>query len=478
MRYVWRLAGFLLPCLLLLVFMWMDIQPDGVLKGELRPGDRTAFLYAPLPDTRIKAVEYQGENVYAMTGDPSYFTVRLPKTRYDYVTVGVEYLPLNQSTFEIGPEAAPGAQSFDLKPLYQEALEKITWPVRKVEDGFVYERPGTGPDHSRNKVATYAYEYALPYRDPAYVPSQELRTYEVDLRGSHRLKTYVKNESLNIDFTFTDMNREIGRDDIVITVRDENGRMVKELRQDDDGNENMDQGVTRYDISLQVNDLPEGVYEISIDTNSDLFIRTIETSLSRFVFLNRLYVGDNVGWRNTPARTDYYGNGQAYTLLTLHNEGLQTVYFDDASVPLEKTHTNTQFVLEKPKSSLRIRIPQGDVSVVGDGVFALTADTFFAPDPRVVGALTDIERLGVDAVYASYERQGGDGWRYGAQTFNASEWWDLGYTSVRFALAAPSIVVKEGAIYIKRITVEFEKPRIHTLGGFLRAARERIPFGI
>lgn len=479
--------GFLLPFLLLGGLLWIDIQPDGMLKGGLVPGKRNPYMYHPLPDTRIAVKKdfqvgvEEDIDVYEMTGEPAYIALRLPKTQYDRVVMGVEFMPMQQTVFEIGPESSPGAQTFDLKPLYQEAIEKLKWTMRDVDGGFVYEKPGfEGKSHARDRIATYAYEPTTPYRDPAYAASTERRSYEVDLRGTHQMKVYIKDQPLDMQFTFSDMNREIGQDDLIVAVRDEEGRLVRELRQEDDGNERMDQEVNRFTIPLYLENLEEGVYEISISTTTDIFLRTIDTTLTRFVFMNRLYIGDAIGWRNAPARTDFYGNGQAYTLLTLHNEGLQTVYFDDASVMLNKTHVNTQFILEKPSERLRMRVPNGDVSVVSDGVFALTAEQFFMPDPVQVGPFTDIERLGVEAVYTSYTRlpDTNGAWRYAEQTFDAASWWSAGYGTVRFALSAPFIATQEGAMYIRRITVRFEKAPITTPRDFIRAVRERIPFGI
>ncbi len=471
--------GFFIPFAVLWGFVLVDIQPDGMLEAQLIPGVRTPYLYSPLPDTRIRASEYENEKVYDMNGEPAYFSLRLPQTAYDRVTIGVEFMAVDQPILEIGPETKEGAQSFDLRPFFNSFLEESPWSVRKQGDVSIYEKNTKDTEYVRDEVATYAYEFPVPYRDASYTANTARRAYEVDLRGSHRIKAYVKDEALDMRFLLTDLNRDLGRDDIVIQIYDESHRLVKEILEADEGNDRADQDVTSHEIHIYERGLAEGVYEINIATTTDVFIRTIDTTLRKFVFLNRLYAGDAVGWREAPARTTYIGNGQAYTLQTLHNEGLQTVYFDRASIVLDETHTQTQFILEKPREKIYMEIPKGDVLVVSDGVFALTEDAFFMPDTRALGPFTNIESLGIDAVYTTYEPvdQLG-GWMRAEQTFDAQAWFEADRRTVRFALSAPFIATQEGHVYIKRIYARFEKTPIHSVAGFIHALRERIPFGL
>jgi hypothetical protein len=266
---------------------------------------------------------------------------------------------------------------------------------------------------------------------------------------------------------------------VTVQIYDESHRLVKELLVPDDGNERADQEATPRELHINETGLAEGVYEVNIAMTTDVFIRTIDTTLRKFVFLNRLYAGDAVGWREAPIRTSYISSGQAYTLQTLHNEGLQTIYFDRASVALDETYNQTQFILEKPKDKTKLEIPKGDVLVVSDGVFALSEDSFFMPDTRALGPFTNIESLGVDAVYADYNpvQKSGD-WMRAEQSFDARAWWQANRRTVRFALSAPFIATQEGHVYIKRIYVRFEKTPIRSVSGFIHALRERIPFGL
>ncbi|MBU1126638.1 hypothetical protein KJ758_03435 [Patescibacteria group bacterium] len=478
----------ILPFTLFFWLIWIDIAPSGIKTVVYLAGQDSPYINHLLPSERVEYPDQnkKSESFVRIKGEPVYFSVDLPRTDFDTVEVGLEFRNNQQPILELGALVDPVSDAYDLRPIQNIIIEESDWSL--VEDGNIILLDRAGLETSvfdfldnpeLDKLATYNFELNIPYREPNYQALGYTRVVKTSLRGHHQYATYIKNEVLSLDLTYSDVNRTLGADEVVVRVFNEQDEVVFEEKKNDDQNTTENQEDSKHSISIRLPNLPEGVYRVELSGTSDIFWRILASSQRYMSFVDRVYLGDSVGYEDGLHASNLYTNAKNLSFETAHVEGIQTIKINEKSVDIYTSHKKIDYAIATPGTAL-IDIPSSDIKITGRGKYALSADAFFEPDPIKLTYNSDLEVLGVNYILAGYSApQEREGWLANPTShyteFNVDEIkQDNG--SAKFILSVPGIE-DGGWVDLHKITLTFKKDPI-TFWQFLAELRERLPFGI
>lgn len=483
-----QLAIILVPILVFVALLWVDIVPSGTKVVEYTAGDQSPYINHLLPSERVEYSEETAKNkaYVRIIDEPAYFSVDLPQTDFDTVEVAIEFENEEQPVFEIGALVDPFADAYDLRPIQNTMLEDLNWASSTEWGTLFLDRTGQEKsmydfldDPDINRLATYHYDLGQPYLESGYRASNNVKTTTVSLRGHHQYVTYIRDEVLNLEAAYMDMNRTLGKDDVAVRVYNESGTLLHEVVQNDDENETEDQISSKHEIDIAVENLDEGVYYVELSGTSDIFWRELRSTQKYMTFIDRVYLGDMVGYLDDPQSVNVYTNAKNLVFETAHVEGIQTVNVTGQPVEIYTSHEKIDF--EVPTSGVaEVYIPVGDLKVSGAGKYAFSREAFFEPDPAKLSWNTDLDRLGVDYILANYTApEEHDEWLVNPQ--NGSTEFRLADIAqedayAKFIVSVPGIE-EGGWIDIHKITLTFKKDPM-TFWEFLGAVRDRLPFGL
>lgn len=483
-RWILQILVICLPVVLFGWLLWVDIAPSGVRTAKYVPFEINPYVHRPLPDERAVEVDATEEAYLSLTGNPVYMSVDLPRTGFDQVEVAVEFQNDGQPLFEIGGLVDVFSESYDLKALHNPILEDSSWHRSASEDGtFLLERSReygsvdaflrTPPD--RSATAVYRYDIDSPFRMGAGENLYESRDWNVSLRGSHAVATYLGGEGLDLTLTFMDMNRTYGNDEVRVVLRNEQGNVVKEVKSQDDGNDTSNQISSTRTLSLKTNSLPEGVYTLELLGTSDIFWRRIQTNTRFFVFRNRLYIGDTVGHLQESVPTHFYTDGKRLSFETFHADSADRIMIGQKTIPIHTNHELVSAFIDE-RGVLGASVLRGDIRITGTALFAFDQDAFFQPFATPVDAYTNLDALKEDYVLATYSVPLTEGdWRKATATFDIPELYQHD-RSLKFVFSIPRREDVDAEIRIRSVEVRFKKEPVTSVSGFLREVFERIPF--
>ena len=251
------------------------------------------------------------------------------------------------------------------------------------------------------------------------------------------------------------MNRDEGEDSISVLVFNEEGLPVAEARASDDGNISMDARPSGLEkLSLRVDGLPEGVYKLVINAPRDIFFRKVHTPQSKAVFLNTVFIGDEVAYREPPDGTRFWTNTERMVMQTRHAEGVQDVSVDGETLSIAEPY---QWYESVPGDGLsEVRVPAGDLEIVMEGKIAFIKSQYFNPDPINITAYTDLETLDVDYVLGEYvsPRKEGD-WLVSIVSFGADELYAEDDGTWKISFSTPLVAQFDTEVLVHKINTWF-----------------------
>lgn len=482
-----RLIQFVIMLIPVMLFVWLlviDIAPGGELVVRHVVDENSPYINSILPEDRTLGIQFgaNGEAYTTIINDPVYFSVELPNTQFDEAEVELEFANDGQPIIELGGLVDIYSEGYDLKPLQNLIIENSEW--NKIEDeGIVLLQRVSNflsidnfllnlPD--RSKIATYQFDLKDAYRISNYSALGYQQTFNVSLRGYHKYQTYIKDEDFNLELIYMDMNRTTGSDGGVIRVWNESDQVMFEMEFKDDRNETDNQISNTSTIVIDKSGWPEGVYSVELSGTSDIFWRQIKTSQRYLTFVNKLYIGDDIGYLADSKSTSFYTNSKNLSLETYHADATQRVTLGADEIKIPYSHEKVTHTVEDA-GVVYGYTPTGDVKITGDGKFSLSVNSFFDPDPVKLNAFTDLDALGVNYIIAKYpgvtEREK---WQTASVTFNISELYKFD-NSVKFIISLPAITTMQETVNIHAINVTFIKERL-TVWEFVKEILARVPF--
>lgn len=465
----------LVPALALGILAYHDVSPNGERAVRYEMGERSPFVFSPLPSERVSDVVESDAGAYVtMVDEPVYISVEPPGSDYESVRVELAFDPHDQPIVELGGLVDIQAYAFDFRPMANGILERLDWPrVAESQDGmqtvlFAREEVNAAIDDflafppERSAIATYRASLTTPYRMEDYMPLGSTRHVDVSLRGSHEFLTYVKDEDVALSVAYSDVNRTYGADEGAVRIWRHDGTLMAEKVLTDDGNISEDQLSARSTIMLSGEDWDEGVYRVELSGTSDIIWRSIDTSLRYVTFKNRLYIADEVGYRSSERATSFVTNARRLTLETFHAESPDEVTIGEQTVAISQTHTKVTADVGDGELLSGVT-PAGDIKMTTEGKFALSADMFFDPDPVGLTPFTDLDQ--VSYVYATMAVPSAEGgWRTADATFDLSSL-VVENGAYKFAISTPGLKELGTSVDLHAVEFTFIKPPM-SVGGF------------
>ncbi|PIS05543.1 MAG: hypothetical protein COT81_00830 [Candidatus Buchananbacteria bacterium CG10_big_fil_rev_8_21_14_0_10_42_9] len=481
LTFLIRIFIYLTPAVL---FFWLwqkDLVRDGVLVATYNFDQLSPFISPLHPQSRVSdPVVEAGDTYQIVKDDPVYFDVRLPR-HFNSASVKIRYQNIDQSIIELGALASRLAWSFDLRAVYNEAVnqlfhDKLVWDPIYQDDVVLFRKDQRFktvdefldqlPPHDR--IASYRYDLPGDLFLSRYQPRNFGVEINKSLRGEHRFFTYVKNEPLELKLLIQDVNRNFGDDYLDIAVYKEDQQIYSTFIQDD-GNVKDDAKFSEpQEVDISLPGLAEGVYRVELITRSDdIFIRRLATPQDLLVFIGGVYLADNVGYadeysdeRSKP--TLLYTNGSRFKAFTSHIEGLQTLKIGEHILDLTKTHK--LYSLDADFSNKEILVPRNDVRVLTNGFIAFSNETFFVPEEV---NLNDGEKFNTDAiryVIARYKQPvERDGWLVSQVDFDLNKL-DATGDKLTFVISLPGLEGGDRGVKIGSIEIELKTSPLDWFG--------------
>lgn len=457
------IISFFLPWVLaggaLFVLCAIRFPSNGVFRVSSVLDGRSAWINPFLPGERTSqpGVQPEGWIGQRITDDPTYFTARVPGP-YERVDVSLEFRPVHQPFLEFGLVRDAAGNDLDLQPLFSESLESSNWKRVETADVTGFIRTGNRDSrlHAESADGLAVWDATTTYpvlQDPV----GEERVTSVSLRGSHDFYVVPAGGEVRMTFGVQAANRTEGSDNAVFRVfrgDEEISRRVFGTS----GSQERRMGKTSFH-DIVVKDAEAGVYRISFVAPDDVFLREIRTTSQHWMVGPRLYFGDVVGYATTTQAGRALTDSRHLVAETFHVEGTQSIQFGSGSFAVKKTHEPTRS--DRAESgAARILAPNGDVRLIGDGLFALRDDAFFVPRPRRWGDRTNPDLEKIDGVLTSYQRPEKleEGW------YRAHFSWpiDVSLERLRFVMSAPGIAARAGGVDVRNVELVYTRPAVNS----------------
>lgn len=442
------------PVVVFLALCWIRLAPSGKFVVDVNPTERSPYIDHLLPLDRTE----EQDDILSIVNDPVYAAVHLPGSGYTSAHIAIEFRLYNQSLFEIGAITDIFTQSAALKPLAFTTLDSLSWPVTQQNkwrlwsadtapesiEGFFANNP------ERSSVATFHAELPGVYREPAYRPTTT--RIITALRGAQRFATYTSGGPLEFSLVFQDENRAAGSDALDVRVWNEAGEPVVDLHIDDDGDTTaggVASGLVAFPHTTQ--SFPEGVYTFELSSTSDIVWRAIEINQRYATFLNRLDLAEST------QPLSFVTDAKSLTVETSSASSPNTLTISDRAIDVSVRGTKVYAVVEEAGIVVGSADP-GPIRITGDGLFAFTRDSFFNPYPIKLGATTDLEARGIQAVLATYQppHDLGEGWKRATAEIDLTTV-AVEDGAIKLVFSAPQIANVDGVIDIRRIRISFHK---------------------
>lgn len=440
---------------------WLNLAPSGVLEARYDFNRPSPFITSLLPGGRALPIarNESGKFYQGIIGDPVYFRLQSPRS-FDRAILSVTFQNPDHPVLEVGGLASRDPDNYDLKSLENRIIDELDWPAMHYNDLTLYQRyPRYDTVNAflespspRNEIATYHAPLEVPFRLPGYSPTAAVHTIDASLRGAHTFYAYVKNETLEVTFWVQDMDRASGGDPITVTVyrgSDPIGTVS------DADNARVNDG-RPYPIHLAIPGLPEGAYRLEFRASRDVFIRKIETRSKKFVAQDKVFLGDEAGYRDYDRPVTLWTTGRLLRAQTLHDDGTQELVVGEAVVRVAESHREYAHRITGVPP-VRLYSPQGDIELRANGFFAFSPEALFVPEPVRLVWDTDIDAEGINYILAEYAPpREENGWKKATATFDLTKL-RVEDRAIPFVISAPGITELQNEVRLGEIAVRFER---------------------
>ena len=456
---------------------WQAVVPGGKITYSRDFSHGNSFIRDLTPSDRVADGEDSG--VKYIIGDPVYFTLRTPRT-FDSAVLTVKFRRMKEEfqspagdwnsklpVIEAGVLADKTVWRYDLKPLDNRIIDQLALIWDRTDDNGVMllqrdKKFGSVGDFlaalpERSGIAVYNYDLPADFKLAGYRPSEKgmVPVLPYPLRGAYQFYTYIKSETLDFSFVFSDLNRNTDPDPVDIFLYYDN-EMIDSAHLDDDG-VTADSGAVSADRSYELKEagLPEGVYKIEIKTNDDIVTKQVRSSQSKFALINKLdLLPDDA--RDLKLYTD----SARIQALTVYPDRLQTIGIGNNKLALDKTYTLIEKVAPATASATpynEIRLERDGVELSGDGVFAFSPEALVDPRQKTVDSSLDVNAAGIDYIIARYSPPAKTG-----EWYSATADFDLKHAyrengAYSFIISIPGLRADDGSVdYVEIGEIEVE----------------------
>lgn len=471
--FILRLIFLLLPFALALWLLYKDFVVSGQLFASYDFKNPSPFISVLRPQSRVSEILHTDTGDYFQTikEEPVYFDIRMPRM-LSTAEVSIVYKNFDQQIFEAGAMTDKDQWIFDLKPVENNIMDylfqdKLRWTLARDQDVVLFQRSKKFQSISdfldnlppNEKIATYNYAIPKDYIMKNYVARPGGVVINKTLRGSHRMYAYIKNEPIDMEIWIQDVNRHEGDDYASIEIINKNSESIYSsfVKPDNDAGSSLKMSDVRKE-HIAVNDVPEGLYRIELTAPSDdIFIRRISANFSYLVFINKVYLGDTVGYSDGYIQermepTLLYTNGKNISAITTHIEGLQSLLINTIVLNIDDTHK--KFVSPLNYKFKKIVVPKNDITIETKGMISFSDNNFFNPEFTTLSDGSEFDMDTISYVIARYAqaKETDNGWREAKLSFDASKYY-TDDSMLHFVLSLPYIKTGDKGVSISNISV-------------------------
>jgi len=484
-----RLILYSILGLIIIFLIYQAVVPLGQITYSITPCDNSFFIQKLQPKERVSEVDKTG-CTQKIIGEPVYFNLNTQRT-FNQAAVTVTYQDSGQNNIiELGPQADEW-KNYILRPLENKIIDRLNWNKISGNGAVLYQREKkfkTIEEFLNNlppREEILAYKYDLPqlkyiegYQNTTGLPAcqsyvlciagrlrrpEELgapRNDILPLRGAYQFYTYLKNEPLDFNFSFSDLNLNKDADNIKVAIYYKDEQIAEKNLADERGGEEERQRADAGNIKLNMANLPEGFYKISVIANDDIITDKIISSQNIVSFINRIWLAEN---ENKPIAL--YSDVPEATISTLNAASLQKINVNGDSLELAETYR--QFSLPTRQSQSTLKLKTGDVILSGAGVFSFSEDAFYDPDYKKMVKTTDVDEEKINYIITSYSSQNEgevssprplDSWKTKTVSFDLTKAFRY-KNNYNFIISVPGLIAEDGVddwVEIKNIKVELK----------------------
>ena len=470
MRYLRLTSIFLATASFIAVLVWLIAQnlvPSGVFRAHWDPAKTNALIGPIVPESRVLPLRIadDGTPYRSLIEEPVNFNVRLPSS-FDTAKVSVT-LNDGPKVVEIGGLASRETWVNDLRPAENLIIDGLGWTTVRGNGLTLYERKADFKNIDEflanvpvSGVAVYRADLSTLIKIPGYVPQKTLQTYKTAFRGATTIKTYLEKEKLDFAFNIQEVNRHIGADGFTATAY-LNGERIAQARYADDGNDMADGKLSALrPLRLYTERPVSGIVRIDLSAGDDVIFRETVTTQRKFVFTNRFYAADNVGYLKNPAAFNVVTNGRRLYATTAHPEAFQILQVGSGKLAVDDLNKPFNIALAddvRRDGFATVISPYGDLRLETVGLFAFGKENFFNPDALPLTWETDPDKDGINYILTSYVPPLKKGeWRTASAEFDLAKL-SIGNRIANFTISAPGIDIQQKELRIASIDVELRR---------------------
>jgi len=398
--------------------LYMGVVPGGKISYVYDFTRPNYFIEKLTPQERVEEIKDGRQKII---GNPIYFSLRTPRG-FDKARLTLKYRRYCRDAkfcvstipiIEAGVLVDKIIWRYDLQPIENKIIDQLAlvWDKQEENGTMLLQK-----EKKYNSIEDFLEN--LPARDEItlhnYSLNEEflLEDYEAEkteqftvpaIRGAYQFYTYVKDEILDFNFKFIDLNQNKDNDSIDINLY-YGGQLIDSRHLDDDGiTGDNDEIKDERQLDLEIASLPEGVYKVEVKVNNDIVTKEICTKQKKLSFINKIWILENGG-----EEINLVTDSRRLQVQTTNPGSLQTIKVrelassKDYDQKLELNETYKQFSLELSSKENVIILEEGDTIIAGDGVFSFSLEGLINPDFKKVTSDLDISESGISYILAKY----------------------------------------------------------------------------
>jgi hypothetical protein len=379
-------------------FAWMKIIPTGQFSYQADSFGDNFFIGKLNPKERIAS-----QNI--IIGDPVYFSLYTPR-RFDKAQIKIQYKNETQRNLvELGVMVGDKNWGYRLEPLENKILDNLSSDWDKLTEGDLtlwqrdkkYNNIKTFKEDlpNREKIALYNTKINDEYLLEDYQANGSIKNLQTPIRGRYGFYTYIKDENLNWDFNFVDLNKNKNSDEVDIDLY-YGDQLIQSWHLEDDGNV-FDNGQKSEErgLKLDLANLPEGVYKIEVRANDDIVTKNISTIQSKLAFYGTLHLAKT----KMDNKFTLFTDAQEVAVKTISPDSLQKIYIDNQVLNLEETYKQFSTRINSADIS-EINFAKDSLIIATDGVLAFSRSELINPNFKKVNDNLNFDNI--DYILANY----------------------------------------------------------------------------
>ena len=409
-----RIILFLLLFASVCFFVFLAIVPSGKIVYVNDFTKENYFLGKLSPSERLDMSDKKIENI--IIANPVYFNLYTPRI-FDKAILKYRYkntakVPL----IETGVLVDKNAWRYDLRPVENRLIDQLSlvWNNIREGDEILLIRPETFGDPAStsysyikdfilnppelNKIAIYNYNLNFNYILDDYQPAEITMQNIPALRGAYQFFVYLKNEDLNLNFIFYDLNKNKDPDDFDIRLYF-NDELIDFKHIEDDNNISDNGRISQNNgFQFKLANLPEGAYKIEVKANNDIITKTIKSRHKKMAFIHKIELF-NAGSQDIK----FYTDSNSIQAITIFPESLQTVKINKNNLDINETYKQFEILIDNNSTSSEILLQKDGLTLSGDGVFAFSQYSLINPKIKKADYNLDVDEFGIDYIIAKYK---------------------------------------------------------------------------